>query len=352
MKKRENKFRKLVNMTDILFILKKRLLYSEQIYSTVNSGLYNSATFVNNMLIKNEVKSHLIEVIDNNEIDKYVSHYKPKYVIIEAIWVVPEKFEVLQKLHPKVKWIIRLHSELPFLANEGNAIDWLKKYTSYDNVFVTANSKTFIESFEPILHEKIVYLPNYYPITKYITKHKEKSEFNKVINIGLFGAIRPMKNSLTQAIGAMIYADRSNQVLHLHINVERIEQKGENALKNIRDLFKGTRHKLIEHKWLKHSEFVKLVSTMDLGLQVSLSETYNIVSADFVNQLIPVVTSNEIPFINALNIVEDAGNAKEIADKINVALLDRKLLVHINKFLLLLDSNKSEKQWLKIFKRN
>jgi hypothetical protein len=338
-------------MIDILFILKKRLLYSEQSYSTVNSGLYNSAIFVNDMLVKNGVKSHLVEVVDNNEIDKYVTHYKPKHVIIEAIWVVPEKFELLQKLHPKVKWIVRLHSELPFLANEGNAIDWLKKYSTYDNVFITANSKTFIKSFEPIIHQDIVYLPNYYPTLKHIVKNTDDSDFNKILNVGLFGAIRPMKNSLTQAIGAMIYADRNNKILNLHINVERIEQKGENALKNIRDLFKGTPHKLVEHKWLKHSEFVKLVSKMNLALQVSLSETYNIVSADCVNQLVPVVTSNEIPFVNHLNIVKDTGDAEEISEKIDIALLNKELLTHINKYLLIIDSKRSEKQWLKIFKK-
>ena len=290
-------------MTDILFILKKRLLYSESTYSTVNSGLHNSATFVNDMLVKNHIKSHLVEVVDNNEIDKVVTKYKPKVVIIEAIWVVPEKFKVLQDLHPDVKWVVRLHSELPFLSNEGIAIEWLKDYTKYKNVFIASNSEVFIKSFQPIVKEHIIYMPNYYNITKSIVKPNINPEFEKVLNIGLFGAIRPMKNSLTQAIGAMIYADKVGKILHLHINTERVEQKGENALKNIKALFKGTPHKLVEHKWLKHSQFVKLVSTMDLGLQVSLSETYNIVSADFVNQLVPVVTSDEIEFVNCVNIV-------------------------------------------------
>jgi len=338
-------------MTDILFILKKRLSYSDNVYSTVNSGLFNSASFVNEMLLKNDIKSNLVEVIDNNEIDKYVSLYKPKHVIIEAIWVVPEKFEILQKLHPKVKWIIRLHSELPFLANEGNAIDWLKRYVKYNNVFITANSKAFIESFEPIIRQNIIYLPNYYPITKHIIKEEDDSEFKKILNVGLFGAIRPMKNSLTQAIGAILYAEKTNQILHLHINTERIEQKGENALKNIRDLFKGTDHKLIEHNWLKHSEFVKLVSKMDIGLQVSLSETYNIVSADFINQLVPIVTSKEVPFVSNLNIVNETKNAKEICEKIHIAIQNKNILTQVNKFLLTKNSDISEKQWLKIFKK-
>jgi hypothetical protein len=117
-------------MKKILFILKQRNIYSDGGYTNVDSGLQNSARFVNDMLVKNKVNSTLVQVVDNNEIDKYCTIHKPDVVIIEAIWVVPSKFEVLKKLHPNITWIIRLHSELPFLANEGVAMEWLKEYVS------------------------------------------------------------------------------------------------------------------------------------------------------------------------------------------------------------------------------
>jgi len=338
------------NKTDILVILKKRQIYSDNYYKTVNSGLYNSAMFVNNMLVKNKVKSNLIEVIDNNEIDKYVTQFKPKYVIVEAIWVVPSKFEILQKLHPNVKWIIRLHSELPFLANEGNAINWLKEYTKYKNVFIASNSKIFNSSMNGILNEEIYYLPNYYPTSSIVYSNTNNNHFNKEINIGLFGAIRPMKNCLTQAVAAILYADKNNKILNLHINTQRIEQKGENTLKNIQDLFKNTPHKLIEYPWLKHSEFIEVVKKMDLGLQVSLSETYNIVAADAINQEVPVVTSDEIPFVNYFSNVSSNKDVVNIVDMIGFNLFFKNVLTRFNKFLLFLDSKKSEKVWLKIFK--
>lgn len=338
-------------MTDILFILKKRQIYSDNYFTTVNSGLYNSATFVNNMLVKNNVKSNLVEVVDNNEIDRYVTEFKPEYVIIEAIWVVPSKFEVLQKLHPKVKWIVRLHSELPFLANEGNAIDWLKQYTKYKNVFISSNSKIFNKSMESILGEKIYYLPNYYPTNDKVLDNEKDKIFEKEINIGLFGAIRPMKNCLTQAIGAILYADKNLKTLNLHINTQRIEQKGENTLKNIRDLFKGTRHNLIEYPWLKHSEFIEVVKNMDLGLQVSVSETYNIVTADFVDNLIPVVASKDITFVEEFSIVENINDADEISKKIKTTLDNKLILSFFNKKKLIKNSLLSEKQWLLIFKK-
>lgn len=332
-------------MNKVLFILKKRKIYSEEYYSSVNSGLYNSATFVNDMLVKNGYQSNLVEVDDNNDIDREVTKYRPDIVIIEALWVTPSKFEALSKLHPDVKWVIRLHSELPFIANEGIAIEWLKGYVKQKNVYICANSKTFIKSMEPILNRKIIYLPNYYPITAPVKVYKPKQ--NKLFHVGLFCSVRPMKNCLTQAVAAMIYADRNDKVLVLHINSARVEQKGENSLKNIRALFKGTPHILVEHDWLKHKDFVKLVAKMDICLQVSLTETYNIVTADAVNQMIPVVTSKEIPFVLSLNTVKETKDAVEIADKMELAMAFQYIFTWINKFLLRMNSSKSEQVWLK-----
>jgi hypothetical protein len=303
------------------------------------------------MLVKRGVDSHLVEVVDNNEIDKYVTKHRPDIVIIEALWVVPSKFEILTKLHPNVQWIVRIHSEIPFIANEGIAMEWLKGYAKFDNVHVGANSKDFIESLKPIIERDIFYLPNYYPISD--TPNYRKLEFaheDDVINVGLFGAIRPMKNSLTQAMGAMIYADEKDMKLKLHINTERIEQKGENNLKNIRALFEGTRHELVEHKWLKHDNFLKLVAKMDIGLQVSLSETYNIVTADFISQNVPIITSEEIKFVNQFDKVEKNKNAQVIADKITTGLRNQQPFVWFNRVLLWIDSYKSKRKWIKFVK--
>lgn len=285
------------NKSKVLFICKKRHIYGEEQKGNKilkSSGLYNSAKFVSDMLNENGVDSKIVDVIDNNSIDKEVSQYKPTHVIIEALWVVPEKFEVLTKLHPKVKWIIRLHSEIPFLSNEGIAMDWIYKYIKYRNVHIAANSSDAVNTLESILkNEKLYYLPNYYPITdpKCDTSNKNKN----IVNIGCFGAIRPMKNQLAQAIAAIEFANIIGKSLHFHINTERIEGRGEPILNNIRALFKNNpKHKLVEYPWLDHKEFIKVVKKMDIGMQVSFSETFNIVTADFVANDVAVVVSPEV----------------------------------------------------------
>src|SRR5712664_4263183 len=111
--------------TRILFILKKRHAYHKHYTPGLSSGLYNSARFAADMLHKLGLAVHLVEVQDNNSIDREVKQFKPNIVIIEALWVVPSKFKVLQELHPSVTWIVRIHSEAAFLAQEGIAIRWL-----------------------------------------------------------------------------------------------------------------------------------------------------------------------------------------------------------------------------------
>ncbi len=336
-------------MKKILFILKKRHIYSDDTYSTVNSGLYNSAMFVNDMLLRNGVDSTLIQVVDNNEIDKYCHQIKPDVVIIEALWVTPSKFAVLQKLHPNITWVIRLHSELPFLANEGIAIEWLKEYVKYDNVVISANSKYLIKSLEPYLKTKMVYTPNYYKVAPF--GFNEGDYDSHTLNIGLFGAVRPLKNTLTQAVAAINYADKHGKRLKLHINSARIEQKGENVLKNLRALFVDTDHELVEHGWLSHRHFLLLISTMDLCMQISLSETYNIVAADSINVDVPIVASKEITFVNPLSSVGSNKDTDLMVRKMEVTLRYKMLTTFWNKLLLKINSCRAQKTWLDFVKR-
>lgn len=316
----------------VLFVLKLRQQSGGESTILKHSGLFNSATFVKDMLIKNGYVADLVQVVDNNQIHAEVTKYKPDIVIIEALWVVPEKFDVLCKLHPDVKWIVRLHSELPFLANEGVAFEWINKYIHQKNVYVSANSDLaqrdlqnyFSASLHPSLVRKIIFLPNFYPI-KSSTKYSKLANHTRTINVGCFGAIRPMKNHLMQAAAAVEYAERNGLKCRFHINSGRVEGKGDTVLKNLRAFFHGLggRHELVEHGWLDREEFLQVIKHMDIGLQVSFSETFNIVAADFVSEDVPIVTSKEIDWMPKF-FVADSTKAKKIADTMSRTLFYEK----------------------------
>lgn len=133
----------------VQFILKMNETYSFTHYCRRSSGLWNSVSFLTASLRRLGIHVEQVEVKDNNDIDREVTRFKPNIVIIEALWVVPEKFDVLKKLHPKVKWLIHMHSGLPFLALEGIAMQWLREYKKR-GIGVIANSHDSYDGFRAI----------------------------------------------------------------------------------------------------------------------------------------------------------------------------------------------------------
>jgi len=90
---------------------------------------------------------------------------------------------------------------------------------------------------------------------------------------------------------------------------------------------------------------------MDIGLQVSFSETFNIVAADLVNNNIPVVVSDEISWVSPLFYAKTT-SSKSIVNKIGFAYRFRNFgLQLINKINLFLYSSKSEKIWVNYFSK-
>jgi hypothetical protein len=330
----------------LLFICKKR----NSSYG-VSYGLMNSAKFVVDALHKHGVDAKIIEVVDNNDIDREVNKYRPSIVIIEALWVVPEKFKILTRLHPHVKWFVRLHSKPAFIANEGVAFEWLYGYRDVyrecGNVFIGANNSEFAEALTALLGYPVQYMPNIYDREFHVAHRQPIAD---TINVGCFGSIRPLKNFMTQALAAVLYANKHQLRLRFHINGDRIEQKGENTLKNMEALFAGSGHQLVTHPWCEHSEFIKLVRTMDVGMQVSLSETFNIVAADFVSQGIPIVVSSEIEWMPCLS-KADPTSIFDIVDELeSVLCLSKVGLVHLNMFTLSMYNLRAIRTWLSFIK--
>jgi glycosyltransferase involved in cell wall biosynthesis len=288
------------------------------------------------------VHAKLVEATDNNDIDGLVTEFRPDVVIIEALWVVPEKFDVLKQLHPGVRWIVRLHSDLPFLATEGIAMDWIFGYLGR-GVTVAANDPEFARELYELADDEILYLPNYYPLEK----HRNLAGDDK-FRVGCFGAIRPLKNQLTQAVAAIRFADIHGLDLEFWVNGTRCEQGGQEILKNLRALFANTPYKLVETRWHNHEHFLEIVSCMNVMLCVSFSETFCITAADAVNVGTPLVCSSEIPWASPASIAPTT-DVRAIVEKIgHVTSFFGRLLAR-NRHNLKKYSERSKEIWLEEF---
>jgi hypothetical protein len=294
-----------VSKTRLLFIVKYRQDSAGHcVYDGTPhcfGGLYHSALFVVQMLNTAGIWAKLVQVCDNNGIDAQVAAWKPTHVIIEALWVVPSKFAILQALHPSVQWIVRCHSEIPFLAYEGIAMDWLTRYVEYQNVSIANNSAYGVRDFTSIVvasgvsASKVHFLPNWYPFYP-IGLNKLPSS---TLDVGCFGAIRPLKNQLIQALAAIEWARSLGRRLMFHIN-GRTEQGGDNVVKNLAALLSATGNTLVQHPWQLRGDFLNTLATLDVGMQVSFSETFDITAADTVVMGVPLVTSNEVVWSSPL----------------------------------------------------
>lgn len=331
----------------ILFLLKE---HSYGNFGIAKSGLLNSVRLLAAALdFFKIIKEYAIKVcVDANQIDKEVATFKPDVCFIEAIWVTEEKLREIQRLHPKVVFVIRVHSNIPFLAMEGVAFERLFSYYHIPNVLISFNNNATDTYLKTLFNS--YYLPNVYfsedrtPFTK--------DEFAKQwIAIGCFGSIRPFKNQLLQAVAAVNWGSQNNVTIHFHINSARVEQAGDNPLKNLRSLFENTNHKLIEHSWMSHRDFLKVVSTLDIGLQVSLTESFNIVSADFVSENVPIIVSHDISWMPKSLQVE-ATDAKAIEEKIDKVLQNKQRFIREQKKALYNYNEESLKVWKKFLDSN
>lgn len=327
-----------------LFILKKNETYGFISYTRRSSGLWNSTNFIVNYLKEKGIRSDIVEVQDNNSIDAKVTKFKPDIVIIEALWIVPEKFKILKKLHPNVQWYVHLHSEMPFLSLEGIAMEWIPEYVNH-NVKIIANSLDSYNSLRCIIDKKhLFYLPNVYE-REFLDVVKYNKDTNFVA-IACLGAIRPFKNHLEQALAAIKFSRQLDKPMAFYINSSRIEVNGEPVLKNLRSLFDKTPgNNLVELDWMEPENMIKFLhSYVDIGMQVSLTETFNVVTADYVTAGIPVVVSPEVKWVSDF-CKSDASDIDSIVDKMH-RVLDNKLLVKWNQHLLKRHSNNAKEMWI------
>lgn len=352
----------------VLFILKQRQNYDEQKEKVVQhfaksmvTGMFNSVTFISDMLNGLGIISKVVIVIDNNSIDKEVTLFKPTDVFVEGMWVVSEKFDVLKKLHPKVNWVVRCHSEIPFLSGEGNAIERMFGYAKRD-VAISGNSFRIGNTFRSLLqdhfkldekqiHKLSPILPNYYPIVGKNT-YRCQNKSTTVLNIGCFGAIRPLKNQLIQAVAAIEFAKKNKKKLNFHINIGRTEGNALGQLKNIRSLFDnlGEDFNLVEHAWVEHTDFCNLLEEMDICMQVSFSETFNIVIADAVSRYVPVVVSSEISWVGEESFA-DTTSVDSIMNTMQEVLENRYRLTKLNAKSLNKFSENTKLIWMKYFSK-
>ena len=343
-------------MTRSLFLLKRREDYSQDpSYSSsyqIATGMYNSAKFVVDELVAAGRESQVVLCIDANDIDREVTNYQPTHVFIEGLWVTPAKFAELQAIqrHANVEWHVRVHSEIPFIATEGVAFDWIPQYLNL-GVHVSPNSPRAHEQLKwlarqmPDVDESLVtYLPNCYPVDySAFPLENLDTEDKPVLDIACFGAYRPMKNHLQQAFIAARYAQSKNKGLRFHVN-QRMDAGGGGPAKNVEKLLTAAGVELVKHEWEDRETFLNTMGQIDLLMQVSMSETFNIVAADATLAGRPILVSKEISW--AYPTYGDPQSVGDCLRKLELIMSNKKFFINGNRSGLSIYAAAARRRWL------
>jgi hypothetical protein len=264
-----------------------------------HAGLGISAYNAAKVLQLHDIDAIPLAVFDGYELEKALRNINDvSSVVIYAPWIDMGFIEALCKRWPCVQFTVTIHSNIAFLQSDPFAIKIIRQGTEVsrriNNFVISANCERLARFVHKTYLARCPNLPNLYFIPP-------KGDLgyrvaNRPLRIGLFGAIRQLKNLLTGVAAGILLSCIYNPV-NLFINGGRVEG-GEGILKAINEL-------VLEHKnfqlttidWLEWDQFTKLIGTMDILFQPSFSESFNNVTADGCAQYIPSVVSPAITWV-------------------------------------------------------
>lgn len=239
---------------------------------------------------------HNIDIVDSIELYNR-SHEKPlTHVVISAPWLSLYDIESMLKHFPHIQFVILSHSNVGFLQADADGMHLLREYhilaRKFHNLRVGGNSAKFVEWMRLAYgKEDIVLLPNLYPLADDV--QPKIWQRTRPLKIGAFGAVRPQKNFMTAAAAALVISRELNVPVELHMSFGG-EGDGQLTAPAIDQMLRGTQVIIVRHNWVYWDDFIKLVEQMDLMIQVSYTESFNMVTADGISVGIPSVVSPAI----------------------------------------------------------
>lgn len=305
------------------------------------------------------LKEHGIDTIvfpvrHNVDIVRAIDHYNETHikrlthVVISAPWLSLHDMKNLVRNFSDIQFVILSHSNVGFLQADPNGVELFRKYAelskTHKNLKVGGNSSRFAEWFKISYHEDCVCLPNLYPTPRI---HGKVWDGYSPIKIGAFGALRPEKNFMTAAAAAVAIHSMLGIPIEIHMSTggEECHSTTLPAIVEMTEHIKGI--KLIKHDWESWDKFIQLISSMDLLIQVSYTESFNMITADGISVGVPSVVSPVIYW------APDSWKA-DPDDAINVAEVGIRLLTtnqhHIGSDTLLEHDERSIKYWIDFLK--
>lgn len=253
------------------------------------------------VLRENGIDATVFPVRHNVDLVEAIDHYNENHrhplthVVISAPWLSVPDLKSLVENFKNIKFVVLSHSNVGFLQADADGVRLLREYQELEqwhkNLRVGGNSFKFVRWMRTAYGRPVVYLPNLYPTPKFVWE-KRWDGFS-TIKIGAFGAVRPYKNFMTAAAASIIIQKLLSTPVEFHMSAGG-EGDAMMTMPAIEAMLADTGVTLVKHEWSYWNKFITLVQEMDLLMQPSYTESFNLITADGIASGIPSVVSSAI----------------------------------------------------------
>jgi hypothetical protein len=253
------------------------------------------------VLRKHEVVCDRLGIAGMGELEDYLGQHAYTHVIIEAPFLSTNDVEHLLTRYPMMHFLVRVHSNVGFLQVEARAIRLIREHIalqeSHANFTLSSNAQALTDFLVEAYSSQVLYLPNLYDLDRGSRPNHRERGFHSPLKIGCFGARRLLKNHPSGIAASLLIARAMDVDVKIYVNVNR-EEHGRGLDWVYRHLTDGVPYaQIVEVPWSDWPAFRRVIAEMDLCMQVSSSETFNLVSADAAAEGVPSVVSEAIEWV-------------------------------------------------------
>lgn len=222
---------------------------------------------------------------------------RPTHVTIAAPWIPTLDLQVLVYQNSDIHFVVTCHSNVGFLQADPMGIKLFREALALEkgslNFHAAGNSEKFCNWVRDSYGSPCTLLPNLYHLERDFPVRRPLYN-GGVLKIGVFGAIRPLKNILTAGGAILEVANNMHCDVEMHISAGRVEGGGV-VLRSLDEMLKGVPGiRLVYDSWAQWPQFRRLVRSMHLLVQMSYTESFNMVTADGASESIASVVSDAI----------------------------------------------------------
>lgn len=245
------------------------------------------------------------------------------HVVIAAPWIATPELQRLLAAHPDVQWVVECHSNFGFLMADPAGARLMREASALDagshNFRAAGNCRKFCDAWSVGYGSRMLLLPNLYDVsTIHHVGQRMPWHPGHTLRVGVFGAVRPLKNHTTAVAAAIQLAAELHNDVEIHVSAGRVEGGGValDAVAQLTANVPGVR--LVPSGWRSWPEFRRLLGTMHVLLQPSFTESFNVVTADGIASGVASAVSDAIDWVprDWMAGADDAGDVARVARRL------------------------------------